>query len=454
MQKSIKISKYIQTVCEQIRWRIAHSVISEEIENHIIDQTNAFIEKGLDKEAAIVQAIEEMGDPVLVGTELDRTHRPKIEWSIIVLTGIALLLGFVIRTFVIENTTAPWLLANSIISTVLGIGFMISAYFLDFTIIGKRPKAIYFGLVILTTTLMLVSPVINGQYSYIPFILLLFPTAFAGLIYSMRSKGYLGIVLSGLFLAVPIFIGMVVPSFSSVGLYSFTCLILLTLAIVKGWFNVNRFISMLLVYIPSIITAIVFILTIIMSSPYRWQRLQNALDPSLDSRGAGYIATITRDIIKGAKLFGPGEVVLNPGIVLPELHTNSLLTYLIHEFGWISFIVIITVILGLIVRSFMLCTMQKSILGRLVATSVLITLTTQVALYVAYNLGFQLFSPLTLPLISYGGTATVINMIHIGILLSVLKSGDLVRDNIIIDERKNNLFEIVDGKIIINLNLK
>jgi hypothetical protein len=45
-------------------------------------------------------------------------------------------------------------------------------------------------------------------------------------------------------------------------------------------------------------------------------------------------------------------------------------------------------------------------------------------------------------------------MIHIGILLSVLKSGDLVRDNIIIDERKNNLFEIVDGKIIINLNLK
>jgi cell division protein FtsW (lipid II flippase) len=211
---------------------------------------------------------------------------------------------------------------------------------------------------------------------------------------------------------------------------------------------------MLLVYIPCIITAIVFMLMIIISSPYRLHRLQNVLDPSLDPMGAGYIATITREIIKGAKLFGTGEVLLNPSLVLPELHTNSLLTYLIHEFGWISFIVIITVILALIVRSFMLCSKQKSILGRLVSTSVLITLTIQVVLYVSYNLGFQLFSPLTLPFISFGGTATIMNMILIGILLSVLKSGDLVRDNIRMGERKNNLFKIVDGKIIIDLNLK
>lgn len=78
----------------------------------------------------------------------------------------------------------------------------------------------------------------------------------------------------------------------------------------------------------------------------------------------------------------------------------------------------------------MLCTNQKSVLGRLVSTSALITFTIQVILYVASNLGFQLLSPLTLPLVSYGGTATIINMMLIGIMLSAFKSGSLVRDNL------------------------
>jgi len=82
---------------------------------------------------------------------------------------------------------------------------------------------------------------------------------------------------------------------------------------------------------------------------------------------------------------------------------------------------------------------------------VVLTITMQVVLYVAFNLGFQLFSPMTLPLISYSGTAAIINMILIGIMLSVFKSGDLVRDHKITIPTKNNFLEIVDGKIIIDL---
>jgi len=132
---------------------------------------------------------------------------------------------------------------------------------------------------------------------------------------------------------------------------------------------------------------------------------------------------------------------------------DFLLTYLIHRFGWIVFAVVMAVILAFIVRAFMLCSRQKSVLGKLVSTSVLITFTIQVILYVSSNLGFQLFSQLTLPLISYGRTAIVINMTLIGIMLSVFKSGDLVRDNLTETLlRKNKLVEITDGKIIINLN--
>lgn len=68
MQQSTKINEYLKIVCEQIRWKKAHGVISEEIENHIIDQKNAFINEGLDEEAAIDKAILDMGDPVVVGS--------------------------------------------------------------------------------------------------------------------------------------------------------------------------------------------------------------------------------------------------------------------------------------------------------------------------------------------------------------------------------------------------
>ena len=452
MQQATKISHYLTIICEQIRWKKAHNVISEEIENHIIDQRNTFIANGLDEEAATDKAIKEMGDPILVGSQLDRTHRPKTEWSIIVLTGIALSLGLAIRIFVTYDSDMPWMLSNSIISTVIGIGFMVIAYFLDFTIIGKHPKIIYFGLIAITIGIMLISPIINGQYFYIKFILLLFPSAFAGIIYNMRSKGYSGVILCGVYFALPTFIGMIIPSFSSANLYSITCLILLTVAIVKGWFNVKKLSAILLVYIPVFISAMFIFFITVFNSPYQLKRLQVAIKPSLDPMGAGYIGTIIRDIISGAKFFGQGDLVLNSKIMLPNIETDFLLTYLIHQFGWLTFIAIIAVILGFIIRSFILCSKQKSVLGRLVSTSVLITFTMQVVLYVTCNLGFILFSPLSLPLISYGGTAAIINMLLIGVMLSVFKSGYLVHDKHTSSiKRKNKFIEIVDGKLIIDL---
>lgn len=123
MQQYDKISEYLKNVCEQIRWEKAHNVISEEIENHIIDQQNAYIAEGFDEKTATEKAIKEMGDPVLVGSQLDRTHKPKTEWSIIVSTGIALFLGLAARAFVIYDSDSgmPWQLTNSIISMLIGM---------------------------------------------------------------------------------------------------------------------------------------------------------------------------------------------------------------------------------------------------------------------------------------------------------------------------------------------
>lgn len=430
MPQSDKINRYLKTVCEQIRWKKAHDIISEEIENHITDQINAFIADGLDEETATDVAIKEMGDPVLVGSELDRAYKPKIEWSIVALTAGILLIGFAVRTFITYDTETALIPINSIISTVLGIGCMTAAYFVDFTIIGRYSKIIYLCFIAAMIGVMTVFPAVNGQYFYAQFILLLFPTAFAGIVYSMRNKGSLGIILCGLFFALPGFIGLIIPSISTMVLCSITCLTLLTIAIAKGWFNIKKSTAMLLAYLPVIIIAAAVFFGEVFNSPYMLRRMQVAVNPSLDPMGTGYVGTMIRNVTANAKFLGQGGPAAGPGSSLPNINTDLIFTYLIHRIGWVSFIAITTLILTFIVRSFALCFKQKSVLAILVSTSVIITFTMEVFLYAAYNLGFTLFSPLTLPLISYSGISSVINMLLIGIMLSVYKSGRLIRDNI------------------------
>ncbi|WP_313757043.1 hypothetical protein [Tissierella sp.] len=57
-----------------------------------------------------------------------------------------------------------------------------------------------------------------------------------------------------------------------------------------------------------------------------------------------------------------------------------------------------------------------------------------------------------MPLISYGGISTVINVFLIGIMLSVYKSGGLYKKDNKLDISKYKTFQFVDGKIIINLD--
>ncbi|HZK56806.1 MAG TPA: FtsW/RodA/SpoVE family cell cycle protein [Clostridia bacterium] len=432
MQCFTKIDEFLETVCEQVRWQKAHGMIHEEIKNHIIDQKNAFMDEGLDENTATDKAIKEMGDPVLIGTELDQAHRPKTEWGIIFLTGIMLLFGFGIRLFVSYDSHTPLLLGKNLISMLIGIGCMIAAYFADFTIIGKYPKSIFAGFIVAIVAAMYLFPAISGRHTYAQFILLLFPIAISGIIYNMRTRGYAGIILSGAFLIITVLIGDMIPSLSMMVPIISAFLILITTAIIKGWFNVDRLHGILLIYVPMVgIMGTAFIKWIFGNS-YRRDRLLNAINPSGDPMGSGYIATRIRELLSGAKFVGRGFPGLS-SYMLPEINTNYILTYLIHRLGWISLITIMVIISIFVIHAFILCSKQKSVLGRLVSTAVLITFTMEAISYIISNLGFPIITS-TLPFISYSGMSIIINMALIGIMLSVFKSGDVIRDELLLQK--------------------
>ena len=52
----------------------------------------------------------------------------------------------------------------------------------------------------------------------------------------------------------------------------------------------------------------------------------------------------------------------------------------------------------------------------------------QTVFFTAYNLGFMLVAPYALPLVSYGNTVLCINALLVGLLCSVFRRGEGVRD--------------------------
>ena len=46
MNVSDAFHRYAEKVCEQIRWKKAHSAVAQEIEDHLTDQKNAYLAAG------------------------------------------------------------------------------------------------------------------------------------------------------------------------------------------------------------------------------------------------------------------------------------------------------------------------------------------------------------------------------------------------------------------------
>ncbi len=465
MQQSGKIAAYLETVGQQIRWKRAQPIVLEEIENHLIDQKNALLKEGLDEETATAKALTEMGDPVLIGEQLDHVHRPKPDWTLLTLTGAMLLLGFAIQFFIDSTFDGTWTFQQQIVWAGIAIIVMLAAYFADFTIVGKYPRTVFFTLGAITLVFCFFTGEVKGAAIYAIYPLLLFPTAFAGLVYSMRNNGYGSLILCGAAFVIPAFMSMMVPSLTVLFLLGVSCLIILTAAVLKGWFNVKKRSALFILYIPTAAVLSMSFFFVMMGAGYRAETLRAVFNPSLDPTGMGYMGTTIQRILAHSQFIGGGKPMnyYDYGIsvdasniltahMLPAINTDYLLTFLTYKFGWIALLGIITLFAAFIIRATMLCQKQKSVLGYLTSIAIVSTFSVQFIVYIASNLGFILFSPLSLPLISYGKMALVTNMFLIGLLLSVFRTGALASNKAeTAAMRLNPFIQYDNGRIIIDL---
>lgn len=75
-----EFSAFLNRVLGHVRFALDRPAIREELFAHLEDKTERLLADGLTEEEACHRAVEEMGDPDLLGRELNRVHNPVLGW--------------------------------------------------------------------------------------------------------------------------------------------------------------------------------------------------------------------------------------------------------------------------------------------------------------------------------------------------------------------------------------
>jgi cell division protein FtsW len=163
----------------------------------------------------------------------------------------------------------------------------------------------------------------------------------------------------------------------------------------------------------------------IASSPWRRERVFAYLDPfSVDhALGKGYQLSHALIAIGRGEVFGVG---LGGSVEklhwLPEAHTDFLLAVIGEEFGLVGVLILIALFMWL-TRRIMYIGRQAIALDQvfagLVAQGVGLWMGFQAFINIGVNLGALPTKGLTLPFMSYGGSAILMNLVAIAVVLRI-----------------------------------
>ena len=161
---------------------------------------------------------------------------------------------------------------------------------------------------------------------------------------------------------------------------------------------------------------------------YQKARVLAFLDPSAHSLGGAYQTEQSIIAVGSGGLWGRGYMEGSQGPLgfLPERHTDFVFAVVCEDFGLLGGLGVLALYAYLLLTLARIVSNTRDREGRLVVVGVAAILATQVAVNVGMALGLTPVTGLTLPLVSYGGSSLVANMIGLGLVASVARCRVLV----------------------------
>ncbi len=154
---------------------------------------------------------------------------------------------------------------------------------------------------------------------------------------------------------------------------------------------------------------------------YQRERVLGFLDPSRDPLSSGYQAIQSRIAVGSGGLFGQGylEGPQTQLQFLPTQHSDFAFSVLAEEWGFVGCSVFLVAYVALLLWGLAIAANSKDGFGSMLAIGVVGMLFWPAAINIGMVLGLAPVIGVPLPLISYGGSQLVANLIALGLLLNV-----------------------------------
>ncbi len=162
---------------------------------------------------------------------------------------------------------------------------------------------------------------------------------------------------------------------------------------------------------------------LVLTSPYRMQRIFGFMDPWSDPYGKGYQLSHALIAFGRGEYFGVGlGASVEKLLYLPEAHTDFLLAVIAEELGLAGVTLVIMLFSCLVMRAFAIGRQAVNLerpFSALVAQGIGVWLGVQALINMGVNMGVLPTKGLTLPLMSFGGSGILANCIAVAILLRI-----------------------------------
>lgn len=396
-----KFEKYVKSVCKRIKNKDVHSNIKLELMDHLYTLKEEAMNAGMSEEEAVEQALDQIGDAEILGTQLHETHKVQIDFKMILLVLAACSCGLLVMYFLqfhsdFTNIQNMNIFYKSLAFYLVGLALMFGLFSFDYRRLLKYSWYLYIGTLGMLIFSMMFGSRVNGILflrirdvsinltEIMPFLLAI---SLAGIFHNWNwenaYKTWLGVGM----MALPIIL------ISTIG------------------------------FLPATVICLVMCLTVMYVSSASYKQII-----LLTATGVLYLMFEVFSLFQADRhrsFFKVHEFSSNGLQITPyamsEVHTDWMFTYIIYSFGWLAGLIALLLFIIFIHRVFRTAKRVKMAYGKMVMTGLAAVFAAKYLLSIFTNFGLLPLPGVSIPFMSYGGSHILLEMMAVGLILSIYR---------------------------------
>lgn len=432
----LQIKEFLNEVCEQIKYKPIRNEIAEELESHIEEAKEYYLEEGIEEIEAEQKAILQMGKAQEIGKRLNKIHKPKFNWQLLILTIILLEFGFILNIARTEDYK------SNLILLILGLIPCIVIYFWDYKKWQRYSPYLYGIATIFLLQVEGRSYFHLGDYviSCSSIATTLYIVAFAGFLQSLEKGKTLRMVLQEreliinkvLLISVSsafsiLVFAMVANDIKSVVLLLLSYLIMSTTKCLnKNKKNLKKVV--LLWGSALLVTTLLF--TVLFATDgymgeYRINRFISSFMPEMDPNGSGWQGMEAKKVMENANLFGEANHIENNTKALFNSESGSFpVISMLSNYGIVVSVLMVIMVLAFNLKILLDSRVIKDEYGKLLMVGISLFFCLRSIGCVLMNVNLGVKADFSIPFL-YSGIELMIDMVCLAIVFSVYRRKDI-----------------------------